>query len=57
MEERISGFKLRGTWEEIVEHGERITEALEDLGDAFAMFDDLFPGAAEFESRDAFFHC
>jgi len=32
MEERISGFKLRGTWEEIVEHGERITEALEDLG-------------------------
>ena len=40
MEERISGFKLRGTWEEIVEHGERITEALEDLGISSDGFDE-----------------
>lgn len=32
MEEGISGFGVSGTWEEIVEHGERITEALLDAG-------------------------
>ncbi|WP_135534997.1 MULTISPECIES: DUF5828 family protein [Halostella] len=31
MEESISGFKVRGTWGDIVEHGERITRALRDL--------------------------
>ena len=31
VEESVSGFKLRGTWGEIVEHGERITRALKDL--------------------------
>ena len=40
MEERISGFKLRGTWEEIVEHGERITEALQDLDISSDAFDE-----------------
>lgn len=30
MEESVSGFKVTGSWAEIVEHGERITEALED---------------------------
>lgn len=32
MEESISGFKVTGSWAEIVEHGERITYALRDLG-------------------------
>jgi len=32
MEERVSGFRVRGEWAEIVEHGERITRALRDLG-------------------------
>ena len=33
VEESVSGFKLRGHWGEIVEHGERITRALKDLAD------------------------
>ncbi|MDZ7849983.1 MAG: DUF5828 family protein [Halodesulfurarchaeum sp.] len=32
MEESISGFKQRGTWGEVVEHGERITNALREAG-------------------------
>lgn len=32
MKEGISGFEVSGSWEEIVEHGERITEALLDAG-------------------------
>ncbi|MFP4530801.1 MAG: DUF5828 family protein [Halodesulfurarchaeum sp.] len=32
MEESISGFKQRGTWGEVVEHGERITTALREAG-------------------------
>lgn len=32
MEESISGFKVRGTWEDVVEHGERITRALRESG-------------------------
>jgi len=31
VEESVSGFKLRGNWAEVVEHGERITRALKDL--------------------------
>ncbi|RQG92711.1 hypothetical protein EA462_00300 [Natrarchaeobius halalkaliphilus] len=30
MEESISGFKVRGDWGDVVEHGERITRALRD---------------------------
>ncbi|MFB6086375.1 MAG: DUF5828 family protein [Halodesulfurarchaeum sp.] len=30
MEESISGFKQRGTWGDVVEHGERITTALRE---------------------------
>jgi sarcosine oxidase delta subunit len=30
MEESISGFKTRGTWGDVVEHGERITTALRE---------------------------
>lgn len=32
MEESISGFKVRGDWGDVVEHGERITRALRDAG-------------------------
>lgn len=31
MEESISGFKIRGTWGDVVEHGERISRALRDV--------------------------
>ncbi|SFL38599.1 hypothetical protein SAMN04487950_3576 [Halogranum rubrum] len=39
MEESISGFKQRGSWGDIVEHGERITRALHDAGADGAAFD------------------
>ena len=32
MEESISGFKVRGDWADVVEHGERITRALREAG-------------------------
>lgn len=32
MEESISGFRVVGDWGTVVEHGERITQALRDLG-------------------------
>ncbi|MFB6189934.1 MAG: DUF5828 family protein [Halapricum sp.] len=31
MDESVSGFKIRGEWVDIVEHGERITRALKDI--------------------------
>jgi len=31
MEESVSGFKERGSWTDIVEHGERVTRALKDV--------------------------
>ncbi|KAB1192939.1 hypothetical protein GJR96_05555 [Haloferax sp. MBLA0076] len=40
MEESISGFKCRGSWGEVVEHGERITRALRESGVEGAHFDD-----------------
>lgn len=56
MEENISGFKVRGTWADIIEHGECITRALRDAGthtasgkpnssypDAFAEWDEWRP--------------
>jgi hypothetical protein len=33
IEESVSGFKRRGGWVDVVEHGERITQALHDLAD------------------------
>ena len=33
VEESVSGFKMRGSWVDVVEHGERITRALKDLGE------------------------
>lgn len=55
MEESVSGFKIRGTWGEVVEHGERITRALKDLQgedieigtDALAEWDEWRPKADE----------
>ena len=53
MEESISGFKLRGEWGDIVEHGERITRALHEAGaadadrDAFEEWDEWRPKAHE----------
>ncbi len=32
-EESVSGFKIRGEWLDVVEHGERIVRALKDVGD------------------------
>ncbi|WP_266078382.1 DUF5828 family protein [Haladaptatus caseinilyticus] len=40
MEESVAGFKKRGDWVTIVEHGERITQALEDEGIDNSDFDD-----------------
>ena len=33
MEESVSGFKQRGGWVDVVEHGERVVRALKDLAD------------------------
>jgi len=46
MEESVSGFKLRGSWGDIVEHGERITEALREAdasGDAYEEWNEWRP--------------
>lgn len=40
MEESVSGFKLRGDWGDIVEHGERITEALREAGASGGAYDE-----------------
>ncbi|MES3516374.1 MAG: DUF5828 family protein [Natronomonas sp.] len=55
VEESVSGFKLRGSWVEIVEHGERITRALKDIAadeegidaEALEAFDEWRPKADE----------
>jgi len=59
MEESISGFKVRGEWGEIVEHGERITQALRETnGDgegfvgAFDEWNEWRPKAHERLSKD-----
>jgi len=59
MEESISGFKVRGEWGKIVEHGERITQALretdadgEGFADAFEEWNEWRPKAHERLSKD-----
>ena len=42
MEESLSGFKQRGTWSEVVAHGERITTALREAG-----ADEAYPDSFE----------
>jgi vacuolar-type H+-ATPase subunit I/STV1 len=46
MEESVSGFKRRGSWVNIVEHGERIAQALADLDDDIDIDEDAL---TEFE--------
>jgi hypothetical protein len=57
MEDTISGFKVRGDWGAVVEHGERITRALRDSGfgeddEAFHDWDEWRPKAHERLSED-----
>ncbi|MFB6309451.1 MAG: DUF5828 family protein [Haloarculaceae archaeon] len=58
MEESVSGFKTRGGWVDIVEHGERITQALREIAadddvatpvddEALAEFDEWRPKSDE----------
>ena len=50
MEESVSGFKIRGAWGDVVEHGERITRAFRDAGvdsDAFEEWDEWRPKSHE----------
>ena len=46
MEERVSGFRVRGSRDEVVVHGERIARALRESdvdADALAQWDDWRP--------------
>ena len=50
MEESIAGFKQRGSWGDIVEHGERITRALRETGvesEAFEEWNEWRPKSHE----------
>ena len=50
MEESVSGFKTRGSWGDVVEHGERITQALREAGttgDAFEEWEEWRPKTHE----------
>lgn len=50
MEETIAGFKQRGQWTDIVEHGERITRALREVGvdgPAFEEWEEWRPKSGE----------
>jgi hypothetical protein len=40
MEVAVSGFSIIGTWDDVVEHGERITYALEEEGVSSQAFDE-----------------
>lgn len=61
MEESISGFKVRGAWDTVVEHGERISQALrqegiesadEELREAFEEWNEWRPKTHERLSKD-----
>ena len=54
IEESVSGYKCRGSWVEVVEHGERMTRALQELAEehtvdesALEEFDEWRPKAHE----------
>ena len=50
MEESISGFKIQGDWGDVVEHGERISQALREAGstgDAFEEWEEWRPKSHE----------
>jgi len=40
VEESVSGFKVRGSWGDVVEHGERLTRALKDIASEGASVDE-----------------
>jgi len=52
-EESVSGFEVRGPWQDVVEHGDRVTRALESAGaeeaypDAFAEWQEWRPRPTE----------
>lgn len=55
METTVSGFKIKGDWGEVVEHGERITRALRDAGidsEAFEEWDHWRPKSHELLGSD-----
>ena len=55
MQESVSGFEVRGTWGDVVEHGERITRALRDAdidGEAFDEWNEWRPKSHERLSED-----
>ncbi|GAD51274.1 hypothetical protein MBEHAL_0034 [Halarchaeum acidiphilum MH1-52-1] len=58
MDESISGFRVRGTWGDVVEHGERITSALREVDadrsyrEAYEEWDDWRPKTHERLSED-----
>jgi hypothetical protein len=55
MEESIAGFKRRGSWGDVVEHGERITRALRDAdvdNEAFEQWDEWRPKVHETLGED-----
>lgn len=61
IEESVSGFKYRGGWVDVVEHGERITRALREIAeadeddideDALEEFDEWRPKSHERLSED-----
>ncbi|MEZ3115968.1 DUF5828 family protein [Halobaculum sp. MBLA0147] len=53
MEESISGFEVRGDWGDVVEHGERITHALREVGVTDGEWDEAETDyAAAFEEWD-----
>jgi len=58
MDESISGFQVRGTWGDVVEHGERITSALREVDadgpyrEAYEEWDDWRPKSHERLSVD-----
>jgi len=53
MDETVSGFSVTGSWQDVVEHGERITRALKDLDaetadpEALAEWDEWRPKSHE----------
>ncbi|XVH32846.1 DUF5828 family protein [Haloferacaceae archaeon DSL9] len=51
MEESISGFKERGTWGDVVEHGERITQALREQGADGETFEEWDEWRPKFHER------
>jgi len=58
MDESISGFRIRGSWGDVVEHGERVTSALREAHaddpyrDAYEAWDDWRPKSHERLSVD-----